>query len=258
MVRGAVRCIWWCASCRGAARRGRGPAAKKDRSEPGSYITRPLDRDLFEVPNALYGDPCCAADHTRRVQGRVGGRPPPAGRTEVRTGACAGRRSPVRARRFARTTVRSSGVRDVVGARTGALGAVHRHRTVRTTGTGARTGCLDVPHLPPAGCSEWSPPDVAVEPTPTRFALGWAPLSSGGSPRWAPLSGRHTTLAGPRRVRPVCCDRVPRAGAATSLSVPRRGVLAARPSGRQTRGRPTDGWSVGRPDVAAVSSAPWP
>lgn len=67
-------------------------------------------------------------------------------------------------------------------------GAVPRHRTVRTTGTGAHTGCLDVPHLPPAGCA-------AVESTrrhggahshPVRFTvastpLGWS-LTVGSTP----------------------------------------------------------------------------
>lgn len=66
------------------------------------------------------------------------------------------------------------------------------------------------------------------------------------------------TLAPGCHLQDVHVGRVPRGGATTSPSVPPGGPAAGSGgSGRRTRRRPTDGWPVGRPDVA-VSSAPWP
>lgn len=164
----------------GAVRPGavRGPAAKEARPEPGSYITRPLDRDLPGVPNARYAGPCCATDHMPRGGGGVAGaRRLPVG------GGRAGRSSPVRARRLARAP--RCGARRCAMASVRApvrSEAVHRDRTVRTTGAGARTGCLDVPHPHRPGAPGWSPPDVTVDSTPLAPDRPPCPPSR----RWGP------------------------------------------------------------------------
>lgn len=65
------------------------------------------------------------------------------------------------------------------------------------------------------------------------------------------------TLVPDRHLRDVRVDRIP-AGAPANFALCPARRSAAGPVYWRTRGRPTDGWSVGRPDVAAVSSASCP